>query len=94
MPAGGAASRANQKTALAAVIHEKKVDAGLGDLLRQLQEEQEVRAVVGWGGGASRCPWKDDAGRSRRDGGRGLAALLAARAAPRHICWLCCVKRS
>ncbi|CAM9851048.1 unnamed protein product [Ectocarpus sp. 12 AP-2014] len=41
MPAGGAASRANQKTALAAVIHEKKVDAGLGDLLRQLQEEQK-----------------------------------------------------
>lgn len=51
MPAGGAASRANQKTALAAVIHEKKVDAGLGDLLRQLQEEQEVRVVLRWGGG-------------------------------------------
>ncbi|CAM9896079.1 unnamed protein product [Ectocarpus sp. 6 AP-2014] len=45
MPAGGAASRANQKTALAAVIHEKKVDAGLGDLLRQLQEEQEGEAA-------------------------------------------------
>lgn len=51
MPTGGASSRANQKTALAAVIHEKKVDAGLGDLLRKLQEEQEVRAVVRWGGG-------------------------------------------
>ncbi|CAM9329111.1 unnamed protein product [Ectocarpus sp. 4 AP-2014] len=45
MPAGGAASRANQKTALAAVIHEKKVDTGLGDLLRQLQEEQKGEAA-------------------------------------------------
>eukprot|EP00903_Cladosiphon_okamuranus_P009155 g8748.t1 len=41
MPAGGAASRANQKTALAAVIHEKQVDPALGDLLRQLQIEIE-----------------------------------------------------
>lgn len=38
MPVGGAASRANHKAALAAVVHEKKVDPDLGDLLRELQE--------------------------------------------------------
>lgn len=50
MPAGGAASRANQKTALAAVIHEKQVDPSLGDLLRQLETEmgQQVRVLVGY----------------------------------------------
>lgn len=47
MPTGGAASRANQKTALAAVIHEKQVDPGLGDLLRQLEAQQKVRARHG-----------------------------------------------
>ena len=45
MPAGGAASRANQKTALAGIIHEKKVDQTLGELLKQLEEGQ-VRGVL------------------------------------------------
>lgn len=47
MPAGGAASRANQKTALAAVIHEKQVDPALGDILRQLEMEIELQVRVG-----------------------------------------------
>ncbi|CAM9486448.1 unnamed protein product [Ascophyllum nodosum] len=38
MPPGGAASRANQKAALAGVIHEKKVDEGLGEVLRRLED--------------------------------------------------------
>lgn len=42
MPAGGAASRGNQKTALAGIIHEKKVDVELGDLLGQLKAEGQV----------------------------------------------------
>ena len=40
MPVGGAASRANQKTALAGILHEKKVDQSLGDLLEKLEGEQ------------------------------------------------------
>lgn len=51
MPAGGAASRANQKTALAAVIHEKQVDPALGDILRQLEMEIEQQVRVGGGVG-------------------------------------------
>lgn len=39
MPPGGAAARANQKTALAGILHEKKVDPRLGDVLRKLEEE-------------------------------------------------------
>ncbi len=46
MPAGGAGSRANQKTALAAVIHEKQVDPSLGEILRQLETQQQVS--VAW----------------------------------------------
>ena len=44
MPPGGAASRANQKAALAGVIHEKKVDEGLGEVLRRLEDCGQVRA--------------------------------------------------
>lgn len=42
MPSGGAGARANQKTAIAGIIHDKKIDPALGDLLRRLDEGGKV----------------------------------------------------
>lgn len=45
MPSGGAAFRAHQKTALAGVLHEKKIDPGLGDLLHKLQKVRGAKLM-------------------------------------------------
>eukprot|EP00197_Chlamydomonas_leiostraca_P002616 CAMPEP_0202858268 /NCGR_PEP_ID=MMETSP1391-20130828/873_1 /ASSEMBLY_ACC=CAM_ASM_000867 /TAXON_ID=1034604 /ORGANISM="Chlamydomonas leiostraca, Strain SAG 11-49" /LENGTH=522 /DNA_ID=CAMNT_0049537167 /DNA_START=116 /DNA_END=1684 /DNA_ORIENTATION=- len=44
MPAGGSESRGAQKSALAGVLHDKRTDAELGTLLRQLKEGLEAGA--------------------------------------------------
>lgn len=60
MPAGAAGSRGAQKSALAGLLHERKSDPAIGELLEQLQREE------GQGGDAFRAAAVREAAREYR----------------------------